>query len=495
MITKTNQKAEEMSVIILENFIPENHLLRKVNQSINFRFIYDLVEPLYSKIGRPSIDPVILFKLLFINHLYGYNSMRRTIEETKVNLAYRWFIGLGVDERIPHFSDFSKNYTRKFSQEIEVMHPLTGVIETKTVFAAVFDQILIQAHEKDYIRAAHIYMDSTHIKANANKRKAEDVRIIEERKNYQDALNQECDVYSDEKGLSQAKEPVLKEKRIKQSTIDPESGAFHKGEHEKQFAYLAQTACDENGFILGVKVNPGNLHDSTTFMEAFDEVHQVYGQTLRSIGLDAGYKAPYIARELIERKITPLMPYSRPKGRKNNEDELKVVKKEFKYDKSADVFHCPNGKLLTPRSINKETGYITYRSNTQDCKHCPFKDHCLSKTSSTKTLQRHLWQSYMEEAEMIRHTSYHSLYYPKRKQTIERIFADGKEKHGLRYTRYKGLKKVQDYTYLLFACMNMKKIAIWSHNKTLITSLNQLIYAIFNQFNQRKTRSTFSFNV
>ena len=137
MITKTNQKAEEMSVIILENFIPENHLLRKINQWINFRFIYDLVEPLYSKIGRPSIEPVILFKLLFINHLYGYNSMRRTIEETKVNLAYRWFIGLSVDEKIPHFSDFSKNYTRKFSQEIEVMHPLTGVIEVKTVFAAV----------------------------------------------------------------------------------------------------------------------------------------------------------------------------------------------------------------------------------------------------------------------------------------------------------------------------------------------------------------------
>ena len=495
MITKTNQKAEEMSVIILENFIPENHLLRKVDQSINFRFIYDLVEPLYSKIGRPSIDPIILFKLLFINHLYGYNSMRRTIEETKVNLAYRWFIGCGVDEKIPHFSDFSKNYTRKFSQAIEVMHPLTGVIEVKTVFAAVFDQILIQAYEKDFIRAAHIYMDSTHIKANANKRKSEDVKIIEERKIYQDALNQECDVYSEEKGLSQAKEPLLKEKRIKQSTVDPESGAFHKGEHEKQFAYLAQTACDENGFILGVKVNPGNLHDSTTFMEAFNEIHQVYGQNIRSIGLDAGYKAPYIARELIERKITPLMPYSRPKGRKNNEDELKVVKKEFTYDKSADVYHCPYGKLLSPRSINKETGYITYRSNTKDCKTCPFKDHCLSKTSSTKTVQRHLWQSYMDEVEMIRHTSYHSLYYPKRKQTIERIFGDGKEKHGLRYTRYKGIKKVQDYTYLVFACMNMKKIAIWSDRKALATTFDSLIYLLLKPFIQIKTRLTFSYNV
>jgi transposase len=233
MITKTNQKAHEMSFIILETYVPENHLLRKIDQSIDFRFIYDLVEPLYSRIGRPSIDPIILFKLLFINHLYGYNSMRRTMEETKVNLAYRWFAGLGVDESVPHFSDFSKNYTRKFSQMIEVAHPLTGVLETKTVFAAVFEQILSQAVEKDYIQAAHIYMDSTHIKANANKRKTEEVFIVEERKSYQAALDQECDAYSEKKGLALAKSVEPEVKRIKQSTVDPESGNFHKGEHEK----------------------------------------------------------------------------------------------------------------------------------------------------------------------------------------------------------------------------------------------------------------------
>jgi len=111
------------------------------------------------------------------------------MEETKVNLAYRWFAGLGINDSIPHFSDFSKNYTRRFSQMIEVAHPLTGVVETKTVFAAVFEQILRQADEKDYIQAAHIYMDSTHIKANANKRKTEEVFIVEERKAYQDALD------------------------------------------------------------------------------------------------------------------------------------------------------------------------------------------------------------------------------------------------------------------------------------------------------------------
>ncbi len=89
MITKENQKSYEMSIIILETYVPENHLLRKIDQAVDFCFIYELVEPLYSSIGLPSIDPIILFKLLFINHLYGYNSMRRTIEETKVNLAYR----------------------------------------------------------------------------------------------------------------------------------------------------------------------------------------------------------------------------------------------------------------------------------------------------------------------------------------------------------------------------------------------------------------------
>ena len=487
MITKTNQKAHEMSVIILETYVPENHLLRKIDQAINFRFIYDLVEPLYSKIGRPSIDPIQLFKLVFINHLYGYNSMRRTIEETKVNLAYRWFIGLGVEESVPHFSDFSKNYTRKFSQLIEVVHPITGVIETKSVFAVVFDRILSQAYEKDFIRAAHIYMDSTHIKANANKRKSEEVFIIDERKSYQDALDQECDTYSDETGIKRAKDVEPDVHRIKQSTVDPESGNFHKGEHEKQFAYLAQTTCDQNGFILGVKLNAGNYHDSRTFYPAFDEIHQVFGKLIRSVGVDAGYKVPHIARELIERRITPLMPYTRPKGKKNHEEELRIVKKEFVYDKSADVYHCPNGKILTPRSISKENGYITYRSSTKECKKCPLRDQCLSESSSTKTVQRHLWQPYLDEVELIRRTQYHSHYYALRKQTIERNFGDGKEQFGLRYTRYRGLNKVQDYMYLLFASMNIKKIALRQAKLTLQTRFISLYNLLIHPLSQRKT--------
>ena len=95
-------------MVILEELVPEDHLLRKIEKAIPMGFIYEIVEPLYSKVGAPSIDPVRLFKMAFINRLYGINSMRRTTEEIRVNLAYRWYLGLDIDDPVPHFSDFSK---------------------------------------------------------------------------------------------------------------------------------------------------------------------------------------------------------------------------------------------------------------------------------------------------------------------------------------------------------------------------------------------------
>lgn len=112
--------------------------------------------------------------------------------------------------------------------------------------------------------------------------------------------------------------------------------------------------------------------------------------------------------------------------------------------------------------MSKKDGMITYRSSTKDCKVCPLKDVCLSKTSSSRTITRSVWQRCMDEVDMIRKTSYQEKYYALRKQSIERVFAYAKEKHGCRYTRYRGLHKVQDYSYLLFAIMNMKKMTLCS---------------------------------
>ena len=107
-MTKQNYKNDCMIMNTLEELVPQEHLVRKLDNCIDFSFIEEIVKDLYSEIGRPSISPVVLFKLIFINIIFGINSMRRTCEECKVNIAYRWFLGLSMYEDIPNYSTWSQ---------------------------------------------------------------------------------------------------------------------------------------------------------------------------------------------------------------------------------------------------------------------------------------------------------------------------------------------------------------------------------------------------
>jgi transposase len=116
MLTKNTQiNRDQVEMIALEQLVPENHLVRKVEATIDFSFIYQLVKDLYSEDrGRPSIDPVILIKMAFIQYMFGIRSMLKTIEKIETNIAYRWFLGFGFYDKVPHFSTFGKNYDRRF---------------------------------------------------------------------------------------------------------------------------------------------------------------------------------------------------------------------------------------------------------------------------------------------------------------------------------------------------------------------------------------------
>ena len=104
-----------MMMFSMDDMVPKDHMLRKIDRAINWNFIYDLVEDKYcADNGRPSMDPVMLIKIPFIQYLYGIKSMRQTIKEIEVNVAYRWFLGLDMLDPVPHFSTFGKNYTRRF---------------------------------------------------------------------------------------------------------------------------------------------------------------------------------------------------------------------------------------------------------------------------------------------------------------------------------------------------------------------------------------------
>ena len=118
----------QVTMVSLEELVPKDHLVRKIEAAMDFSFIYDLVEDLYSDDkGRPSIDPVVLIKICMIKYIFGIRSMRQTIKEIETNLAYRWFIGYGLQEDIPHFTTFSMFLASINSSSAELNFPSTPI--------------------------------------------------------------------------------------------------------------------------------------------------------------------------------------------------------------------------------------------------------------------------------------------------------------------------------------------------------------------------------
>ncbi|ENJ8709686.1 TPA: IS1182 family transposase, partial [Listeria innocua] len=291
----------QLIAISLDDLVPEDHLVRKIDKVINFDFIYPLVEHTYSHTGRPSVDPVVLIKLVLIQYLFGIRSMRQTIKEVETNMAYRWFLGYDFNQKIPHFSTFGKNYVRRFA-------------ETE-VFEHIFYRILKQAMEAGLVDPDVAFVDSTHVKANANKHKFHKKLIRKETRFYQEVLEDEINVSRVAEGKKPfARKESQEEKESKISDTDPESGYYVKGEREKQFAYSFHTACDTNGFILGSIVTPGNIHDSQQLIPLIEKLKNTLS-TPSVVVADAGYKTPIIAKYLWSQGIEAVLPYTRPKGK------------------------------------------------------------------------------------------------------------------------------------------------------------------------------------
>ncbi len=115
MLSKGQKERKQIQMVCIDDLVPKEHLLRKIDRAIDWDFIYELVEDKYShKVGRPSIDPITIIKIPVLQYLYGIKSMRQTIKEIEVNVGYRWFLGLDLMDSVPHFTTFGKNYTRRF---------------------------------------------------------------------------------------------------------------------------------------------------------------------------------------------------------------------------------------------------------------------------------------------------------------------------------------------------------------------------------------------
>jgi transposase len=461
MITEQNEKArKQIEFVCTDDLVPQDHLLRIIDKAIDWSFIYDLVRDKYSPDqGRPSIDPVTLIKIPLIQYLYGIKSMRQTIKEIEVNVAFKWFLGLELYDKVPHFSTFGKNYSRRF--------------EGTDLFEQIFQHILEECYRFKLVDPTEIFVDATHVKARANNKKMQRRIAQQEALFYEEMLRKE--ISSDR--AAHGKKPLkdkdddnhspgssggndkfedytddvpLDGKTIKCSTTDPESGWFRKGEHKHVFAYGIETACDKNGWILGFDVNPGNEHDSRTFKGLYDKLQDI---GMEKCVVDAGYKTPAIAKLLLDDGVKPVFPYKRPQTK-----EGFFKKYEYVYDEYNDCYICPNDQILKYSTTNRD-GYKEYKSCSHICEKCEFLEQCTASKNHVKMITRHVWEEYMEACEDIRYTVGMKELYSHRKETIERIFGTAKENHGFRYTQMYGKARMTMKVALTFACMNLKKLA------------------------------------
>jgi transposase len=462
MLERGKNERGVIEMVGTESLVPADHLFRQIDAAVDFGKLYEIVEPLYSESeGRYSIDPVVLFKIVLLQHLDGNVSLRGTLRRAQTDVAYRWFLGYTLSEELPHFSTVSYNFRHRFTE---------GTIE------AVFHWILEEAGSAGALTPAAVFIDGTHIKASANLKKKIKQGVPAAAKRYRNELLAEINADREAHGKKPFDDddppaPAKKErdntskkklarrkkagfKTVTKSTTDPDCGVFVKGKHQRQFAYEAHTACDKNGYVLETVVTAGNVHDSVAFDDVYDKVTHAFPE-IETIVADSAYKTPHICKKVFDGGRVLSTAYKRPLTMKGGHEWWKYV-----YDEHYDCVICPEYQVLSYRTTNRD-GYREYCSDPKTCAQCPTRQLCTRSKNCVKTVLRHVWKDYEELADDVRYTPEYQGLYALRKETIERVFADAKEKHGMRYTHYRGLAQVSNWVRLKFAAMNLKKLARW----------------------------------
>ena len=339
MMTRKDAQARIYSVTY-SDLIPRNHFLRKPDELIDFNFIYEKTAPLYSKTGRPSIDPVVLMKMLLIGYLYGIDSERRLEDEINYNLAYKWFVGLDLDEKAPDHYIFSANRRRRFSSKI---------------FEDILEEIVRRCIELKLVDGRLLLTDSTHIKANVNKENQE--KIKKKRKK-----NSKTVVRNGKK---------LRVKKVAKNISDPDSGLLFRDKKPRIFGYLSHNTVDsKNGITLAVTVTPANVSDNVPHAEQILGILNKYKFDTYAIGADSGFDSSEIYFEMYKRGIKCfIIPQKR-----SGTDAARY--ENLKYNRDQDCYFCPAGKKIDFKSYSVGTGYKHYSIDKEECERCPRRSSC-----------------------------------------------------------------------------------------------------------------------
>lgn len=464
MLKRSESKQMKMSFVTLEELMPQEHFLRDLDKFVDFDFIYDNVADLYSNTGRPSIDPVVMIKMMLIGYIYGIDSERKLEQELTVNIAYRWFLGIDFDERVPDHSTISQLRRRKF--------------DGTTVFRDVFDEIVRKCIEAGLIDGKLLLTDSTHIRANARNDLREVIEVPDTPTEYMQKLDREA--YE----LGLIKEPVeydtAKTKEVTKSITDPECGLMKRPGKPIGFHYLDHQTCDSKyGIITDVFVTAGNVHDSTPHTARLKYQINKFDLKTEAICADASYDSGEVYDSMLKLNIKTFIPERSRSGTPNYESEFDP--KNFTYCETEDKIICPAGNELTFSTYRKKDRRKRYSAGKSDCKECPHKNQCIGNSKNPRNVDRSLH----EEARSVQRKNLNSPEYNAamrlRQIWCEGNFSHQKERHNLRRTRKRGIERVTEQCLLSACALNLKRLVglLFLYHYSAIISARKNLGLIF----------------
>ena len=449
MLTQRGYIQIKMHCVTIEDLVPMDHFLRKLAELIDFSFIYDVVRKLYcDNNGRPGIDPVVLVKYLLVGFLYGIESERRIEQEIKVNMAYRWFLGLDIGDRVPDHSTISQLRRRKYNGA--------------DLFKELFAHVLKLCVEAGLVSGKLLLTDSTHVKANATKM----AKVIVETEQDMTEYFERLDAYEAEErerlgmpGITR-KPPAPKIVKQTVSVTDPESGWLSRPNKPEGFHYLAHQTLDaQNGIIIDVAVTAGNTSDNVPYLDQLDrcgEMLNMMNIEVKAACADSAYDTALIHKEMETRAITIYAPW------KKIADNTKVdfKREDFHYNQKTDEFTCPNGEALKLRCLQRSGSGVfrEYRSDPKVCKCCPECKKCLAPSQTSRKIQVNIFQCIIDKHHEADGSDEYHAALRQRQILCEGTVAAQKEHHNLKRLFRRGQKAAVDHCLLSAIAINLKRM-------------------------------------
>ncbi len=430
----------------LEEHVPASHLLRGVDHFLDLSELHSHLAPHYSHTGRPSVDPVLLIRMLIVGYCFGIRSERRLCEEVHLNLGYRWFCQLGLEDSAPDHSTFSKNRHGRFRDN--------------DTLRFVFEKVLERCLTEGLVGGEGFAIDASVIKADANRQRG--VPGAEASWDKESPLTRPVREYLE--ALDAAEEPRKTPKNI--SLTDPASQWTAAPGGPAFFAYSTNYLIDvKAGVIVDVEATPAyridEVNATRTMIDRVEDRFAIKPECL--IGDTAYGTSEMLGWMVNEKSIEPHVPV----WDKAERTDGTFSRSDFEWREEENQYVCPAGNTLRsdrrkfsePRSGVTKAGTIIYRSSETDCKSCPMKQQCCPNTAMRK-ISRHLNEPARDVARELSKTPRYARSRRHRKK-VEMLFAHLKRILRLDRLRLRGLKGARDEFLLAATAQNLRRMAAW----------------------------------